>query len=305
MSISSALQGLLRAALIFLAALGATGCATRMTSAEKMTWSTYALATPKGMGTCVVINRRDPQAPNGIAPIILSSSHLLSETPRGPFYLVFRQPVSGDNPSIGFLELRAPEPIDRPFVRHPFYDVAALRLEIPPEFADKISFPSYVAESSIGGPGTQEHVGDQVSILGYPHVFPGTEGGFPVLRGGRVASYSAVGYRHPDEFLVNTSVFAGDSGGPVFATNRSGKPALIGMIVERVGQERSGVPLAVAVNATAIRETLQMQAQREKDYQNGRTPNSLNIASTGIPRVKLVGPPKTLKEMFRLWKRHR
>lgn len=267
-----------------------------------MMWSTYPLATARGMATCVVINRRDPQAPHGIGTMVLTSSHLLAATPRGPFYLAFRESRPGQNPAVGFLELRAPDPSDHPFVRHPFYDLAVLRLDIPPEFADTIAFTSFIKESAVGSRATEGHAGDEVSVLGFPHVFPGTEGAFPLLRGGRIASHSAIGGSNPEEFLVNTSVFAGDSGGPVFAGRRNGTPRLVGMIVERVAEEKSGVPLAIAVNASAIRETLQLQAQTERDSGAGNSSKPAKATRSKYSRVKLVGPPKTLSEMLKLWK---
>lgn len=237
--------------------------------------------------------------------MVLTSSHLLAATPRGPFYLAFRESRPGQNPAVGFLELRAPDPSDHPFVRHPFYDLAVLRLDIPTEFADTIAFKSFISEGTVGGRGTEGHAGDEVSVLGFPHVFPGTEGAFPLLRGGRIASHSAIGEGKPDEFLVNTSVFAGDSGGPVFAGRRRGSPRLVGMIVERVAEEKSGVPLAIAVNASAIRETLQLQAQTEQDNSRGESRNAAHATRSKYSRVKLVGPPKTLTEMLKLWKRNR
>jgi hypothetical protein len=269
-----------------------------------MMWSTYPLATAKGMATCLVINRRDPHAPHGIAPVILTSGHLLSATPNGPFYLAFRQPRSGENPTIAFLELRGSNPNKFPFVRHPFYDIAVFRLEVPPEFAGEVSFPSHIDERAIGGERTLVRAGDEIDVVGFPDVFPGTEGAFPILRSGKVASHSAIGGPHPDEFLVNASVFAGDSGGPVFTGRRHGTPTLVGMVIERVGKKQAGVPLAVAVNAEAIRETLQLQAKQEQTRLAGdlqRSPHALQRKSSSM---KLVGPPKTLKEMLKLWRSH-
>jgi hypothetical protein len=74
------------------------------------------------------------------------------------------------------------------------------------------------------------------------------------------------------------------------------------MIVERVAEEKSGVPLAIAVNANAIRETLQLQTRQGQDYNTGDSPNSTKATRSKYSRVKLVGPPKTLTEMYKLWK---
>ena len=65
--------------------------------------------------------------------------------------------------------------------------------------------------------------------------------------------------------MINTNVYPGDSGGPVFAADNHGTPRLIGMVTQRVGRDpRAAVPIAVAVDASAIRETLQLLGKRER-----------------------------------------
>ena len=42
----------------------------------------------------------------------------------------------------------------------------------------------------------------------------GTEGAVAILRDGKIASYSAGSSREWEKFLINASVYSGDSGGP-------------------------------------------------------------------------------------------
>ncbi len=67
----------------------------------------------------------------------------------------------------------------------------------------------------------------------------------------------------------------------MFAGRRWGRPALVGMISERIGKKEGGVPLAVAVNATVIAETLQMQAAQNAPILTGVPSPPSN--ATGIP----------------------
>jgi len=123
---------ILRAIALVLAATFVSACATgigpgaNLTGAEKMMWSTYAIATSKGMATCVVMNRKDLTAPHGIVPVLTTSAHVLSVAPQGPFYVVIRTPRIGGSPQIGVLEFQAPDSTERPFVQHSRHDVAAL-----------------------------------------------------------------------------------------------------------------------------------------------------------------------------------
>jgi hypothetical protein len=92
---------------------------------------------------------------------------------------------------------------------------------------------------------------------------------FPVLRTGMVASLdqSLLGLR---SFLINGDVYPGDSGAPVFRTSRRGRPDVVGMVIERLGLgQRSRFPLALAVDARAIRETLQLLSERERQAIHG------------------------------------
>jgi hypothetical protein len=112
----------------------------------------------------------------------------------------------------------------------------------------KISLVSFLNESAIATRGGDPRVGEEISVLGFPQVLPGTEGAFAVLRGGKIASYSAGSSRSREKFLVNANVYAGDSGGPVFAARGRRTPNLLGLLTERIGPKSGAVPLAVAVN---------------------------------------------------------
>jgi hypothetical protein len=289
---------ILRAIALVLAANFVSACATgigpgaNLTGAEKMMWSTYAIGTAKGMATCVIVNRRDPSARHGIVPVLVTAAHVFAGAPHGPYFLAARTPKPAGNPDIVILEFKPPWFGETAYMQLPQHDIAALELRIPDEMADAIDLPSFVNESAIAQRGDESHVGDAVSVLGFPKVFPGTEGGFPILRGGTVASYSAAGPGDREKFLVHTNVYSGDSGAPVFAGARGGRrPKLLGLLTERIGLKAGEVPLAVAVDATVIRETLQALAQRDRRSIE-KTPAGRPFASNGQrdSAVKLAGP---------------
>jgi hypothetical protein len=260
-----------------LLAFGPVGCAGRgsglhrgsLTPAEKMMWSTYAVGTRRGLATGFVVSRKDAQAPGGRAPVVVTSAHLLESAPRGPFYLALRLPGQDGNPQVAVLELQ-PVPSAAPvYVRHPRYDVAALEVRLPPDIARQVPLPTFLEEEAIGRQADRPRAGQDVSLLGFPYALPGSPGGFPVLRGGRIASYSVAGPAGAHAFLIHTDVYPGDSGGPVFVARAHGPPTLVGMVTRRVGQDaRAAVALAVAVDARAIRETLRQLAERERGQGN-------------------------------------
>ena len=247
------------------------------------------------MATCFIVNRHDPSARGGVLPILVTSAHVLASAPNGPYYLVVRSPQAAGNPALDVLELVSPTPKKRAYFQHPRQDIAVLELPIPPELAGEVSLSSFIDEKDIGGRNQEPRVGDEMTILGFPHVWPGTPGGFAVLRSGKMASYSVGTTTQPERFLVNTTVFGGDSGGPIFAVHRRGPPRLVGMITERIGDKEGGVPLAVAVSAGIIRETLDLEmlsgqvilGEPEAVTSSRRErPNRLTVAGAPMPLLK-------------------
>ena len=57
--------------------------------------------------------------------------------------------------------------------------------------------------------------------LGFPRGLAANAAGFPILRAGRVASYPVAPARIFPTFLLDFSVFPGNSGGPVFMSGPS------------------------------------------------------------------------------------
>jgi hypothetical protein len=242
----------------------------------------------------VIVNRKEASAPGGIVPVLVACTHVLSAAPRGPYFLVLRLPVQGANPGIAVLRIDIPPDGKHPYVKHPRRDVAAMEIQIPSEIARVISIPSFISESTLAQQ-SAPHVGDEIFLLGFPKVFPGTEGAFPVFRGGRIASYSPGSQADLEKYLIHTNVYSGDSGGPVFAARKHGAPKLLGLVTERIGPKTGEVPLAVAIDATVIRETLALLPRNLGDAGSFDG----QFASTGsAPAVKLVGSGDLLKKVI-------
>ena len=292
-----AIMAATRELLLVASALLCAGCvATGLTPAEKMMWSTYLVASPKGVATCVIVNRKDPSAPNGIIPVLVTSAHVLTAAPHGPFYLAYRSARPGQGPQVDVLEIYPP---DRLFVRHPKHDAAAVALRLPPEVANEVTLASFLNEKDIQPGRDEPHPGDDISLLGFPSVFPGTDGAFPLLRSGRIASYAPGPATSRETFLINTNVYSGDSGGPVFSSSRRGKPKLLGILTERIGRKEGSVPLAVAVSAAVIAETLKLEATegRRPEEQISEIPLATPKNSQQAT-VRLLGSVQSLRQVL-------
>jgi hypothetical protein len=265
-----------------------------LTPAEKMMWSTYAVATRRGVASCLVVNRKDPGS-NRVIPVLVTASHVLAVAPHGPYYLAMRTADENGDPDIAVLEIMADETGPVAYTTNPHADVAALELRMPKEMAATVGLPSFIDEDKVGRLNASLHPGEMVSILGFPSVLPATQGGFPILRRGAVASYRPGNLGRSARFLIDTTVYPGDSGGPVFTTDRRDRaPILVGLVTEHIGRKVGAVPLAVAIDARAVRETLELLPHSPGERPEIPVPNG-RVDSQGVTAgMKVKGRP----EMF-------
>lgn len=157
------------------------------------------------------------------------------------------------------------------YVRHPTADVAAMFGDIP----DEVPMTGLSPESLVTDKGLAEiefHPGDEAYILGFPAMVS-TEGGFPILRTGRIASYPLTPMNVVKQWAFDAHIFNGNSGGPVYFTsvnrffNNQIHFGVARGILGLVTQERHSVlpefanrdlDYGVVVPAKFIRETIDM-----------------------------------------------
>lgn len=185
--------------------------------------------------------------------------------------------MPGDEANIGYRSLNpdgtwryTPAPIrirdesEAPlWTRHPSQDVAVMRIQAPPEYAKAAIPAGYLAPQT--GPGAGElRPGDELLVLGFPRGVAANSAGFPILRAGRVASYP-VSPKYSPTFLLDFSVFPGNSGGPVFATSGlhrtstgPAKPLIAGLLVQQVQLNDERLDIGIVVHAQYIRETVEL-----------------------------------------------
>jgi hypothetical protein len=157
------------------------------------------------------------------------------------------------------------------YVRHPAADVAAMYGDIPDE-VPMTGLPPDALATDKSLEDIEFHPGDEAFILGFPAMVS-TEGGFPLLRTGRIASYPLTPMNVVKQWAFDAHVFNGNSGGPVYFTsvNRLFKSqvhfGVAAGILGLVTQERHSLlpelanrdlNYGVVVPARFIRETLDM-----------------------------------------------
>jgi len=144
-------------------------------------------------------------------------------------------------------------------------DIAAIVVQAPPEFA-KAAIPlAWLADGDAFnhykiGPG------DEMMALGYPWGMSANGAGFPILRSGKVASYPVAPSKEFPTFMLDFTVFPGNSGGPVFLTESTtdaitGQTTQVQLVAGLLTQELYGVNnerigLGVVTQASFIRDTV-------------------------------------------------
>lgn len=220
-------------------------------------WSTYPLLTAKGMATGFAIKPRGSSS--GQVITIVTSNHLLKTIDASGLFIEVKAADAGDSGGATFLQLQPKHGKKPLYARNAERDVAALNLQLPAEIAHAVKIPAFLEEKNLGG--ETPRPGTEVFYLGFPEVMPGTSGAFPILRSGRVASFSRGREDTEPYFLIDGDVYPGDSGGPVFTVDWRGQPVLVGLLLRRVALKESDFShLAMAVEIGPIRDTLRMLA---------------------------------------------
>ena len=149
------------------------------------------------------------------------------------------------------------------WTRLPSHDIAVISLVAPPSFAMAAVPKTWLAQNdsfdklSIGP-------GDEMMALGFPRGLSANAAGFPILRAGRVASYPVSPAGIYPTFLLDFSVFPGNSGGPVFVSqdgyqrNGEAEQIITGLLTEEVQLNNERLGIGIVTHATYIREAIDL-----------------------------------------------
>jgi hypothetical protein len=263
--------------------MGMLGCASMhhrgLNSAEKVILATYPMATSDAFGTGFLLAIKDPASKAGYDLVVVTSGHLIKAAGGRPLILLLRM-ISPNGDVSGAIVNLTKGPKRPPCVVHPSLDIAAFRIPIPQDIPTGAILPA-LHERDLDF--TDLRAGDGISVTGFPEGEGDLSGAFPLLRTGVVASIdqSILGM---SGFLINLGIYPGDSGAPVFRSDSGKRPRLVGMVVEYYrGPGENPMPLALAVDARGIRDTVDLLLHREeKDLSSIKTAP----AKSGTPPLR-------------------
>lgn len=214
----------------------------------------------KAIGTGFLVG---DTAPDGTPRVVLvTAGHVFTEMSRAQTRIGYRVQINQEWAySPATLEIRARDghPL---WTAHPYRDVAVIQVRVPPEMAAKAIPLAYLADDQSF---EREEIapGEEFMALGYPRGLSSNAAGFPILRTGRLASYPLGNASASPTFLLDFSVFPGNSGGPVLlsSSDRGGAPRagfIAGMLTQQVEVERERMDIGIVTHARYVREAMRL-----------------------------------------------
>lgn len=157
------------------------------------------------------------------------------------------------------------------WLTHPERDIATLWIEVPNYIKEHALDINLLAdEKSIKN--LNIGLGDELLALGYPKGLAANGYGFPILRSGRVSSYPIIPILEFPSFLMDFSVFAGNSGGPVYIDfnennkkKNKAKSLIMGIIAQQVNHENERLEIGIVLHASFVRDLLMELLQDDID----------------------------------------
>ena len=199
--------------------------------------------------------------------ILVTANHVLEKMPGQVARLGFR--VSNPDGSWRY----SPQPLNirdgaghELWTHHPARDVAAIAITAPDAFAKAAIPASYLAgDETFANNGIG--AGDEMMALGFPRGLAANPAGFPILRSGRVASFPVAPSKIFPTFLLDFSVFPGNSGGPVFMSDHAHRRPgaspgvqdvqfIAGLLTQEVELNSERLGIGIVTHGAYIRETL-------------------------------------------------
>ncbi|HVI34443.1 MAG TPA: serine protease [Phenylobacterium sp.] len=229
--------------------------------------ATVQLEQPLGDGTRTVGTGFliSETAPDGRPrTVLVTANHVFQKMPSANARIGYRISNADGSWSYSPQTLKIRDPKGTPlWTQHPSRDVAAIAITAPPEFA-KAAIPADYLAADDTFSRYQVGAGDEMMALGFPRGLAANQAGFPILRSGRVASFPVAPAKIFPTFLLDFSVFPGNSGGPVFMTDNSRRRAgaegeakfIAGLLTQQVELNNERLEIGIVTHAKYIRETL-------------------------------------------------
>jgi len=239
-----------------------------MESTFKIEGPSAKVAGQTSIGTGFLVGRPMPTDATRSYYVLVTAAHVLADIQGDTATLVLRIKTSTTPYQRAEHQIRVRQGATKLWMQHPSADVAVMYVPLPDNLAGRL-IPQELLATDADFQQYEFHPGDEVFTVGYPYGLESNAYGFPVLRSGRIASHPLTPAATMKTFMVDFSVFGGNSGGPIFL-NQLGRLyggtyhidqrvfRILGLVSNQVTLTATGERLNVAgvVHASFIREAI-------------------------------------------------
>lgn len=239
--------------------------------------STFELVGNGSIGTAFILGRPGTESPTRFYYVLVTAAHVLEQMNGDEAALLLRK-RDKDVYQKGLFKIQIREKGRPRWVKHPHADIAVMYVRLPDEMDLALLATSYLATDEILTQ-FEIHPGDNLLCLGFPNGLAANDGGFPILRSGRIASFPLLPTSKVKQFLFDFNIFSGNSGGPVYLVdsmryyNGSINAVIIQFIIGLVSEQKyesdsqgldtgnkakESLRLAVVIPAPLIREAIDL-----------------------------------------------
>ncbi|GGZ37413.1 trypsin-like serine peptidase [Asticcacaulis endophyticus] len=245
-----------------------------------------------GTGFLVSVPRGYNSANNPPEIVLVTAAHVFEKMPSNEVRIGWRFEGATGKWQYGPSKLTIRSDRGPLWVQHGKEDVAVIPVEVPAAYKDNVVPVAWLADEKTF---TEYHIGpgDEMMTLGYPHGLSANPAGFPILRAGRVASYPLTPSTNYPTFLIDLTAIPGNSGGPVFMTDRTirhpgtEQPSLTfiaGILTKQVEQDNRRLELGLVTHAVFVRSTIDKLLKSQDEEA---------LRQRLVVRPVSSGPPKT------------
>jgi S1-C subfamily serine protease len=236
--------------------------------------ATVQIDQPLGDGTRTVgtgFLLQAPRADGSPRVVLVTAAHVLDRMPHNEMRVGWRFAQADGSWQYSPAQVRIRDNGLALWTQHPERDIAVMEVSAPEPFAGAALPLGWLADEHTFER-AQVGPGDEVMALGYPRGLSANRAGFPILRSGRIASYPLSPIEAFPTFLIDFTVFPGNSGGPVFFTagtrRRDGRtelahPFIAGIITRQVELNAERLEIGVVAHALYVREAVALLDQAQ------------------------------------------
>ena len=241
--------------------------------------STLRIEGQNSLGTVFIVGRPYPTEEKKLRYTLVTAAHVLKDIKGEVAILYLRRQLEDEKWQIMPTPIKIREGTKQLWVEHSQADIAAMYIGVPEQAKVSVIPLNMLADDDLLAK-YRIHPGDLLDCLGYPLGVQSSEGGFPVLRSGKIASYPLLPTKNTKTFLLDFRVFPGNSGGPVYISFTGERiydgaiqmgtafNFIMGLVSEEIRvteklkqlysfrEEQTPLGLAKIIHASLIRETI-------------------------------------------------